>query len=199
MPPLKEAADGSPVSALRRLGCPREDGRRLCAQHVGRDGHLRTPHGLDEYSRTARTRGLADGAWRHARGDGSNRRLLEAGVACPRRPRDPRARQCHAHPEHPGSEERQERCDVDRRSPGAGADSQQLRPANAHPGTARSHPHAQAAGARDRAAHAASTEDPRGRQCQADGSDQRHPRQRVDEPSCRPLWRARPIRSDWRT
>ena len=80
---------------------------------------------------SARTGGLADRGGLHARGDGGDRRVLEAGVARPRRRRvvHAGARQRAAHPERSGPQERPERRGLDRRPVGARADSGQLRAA----------------------------------------------------------------------
>ena len=89
---------------------------RLASGH-GR--HVPTSHCVDDHARAAGARGLARPPRMHARGDGSHGRVLEARLACARGAVHARPRQRDAHSQRPGSQERHERCDVDRRPVGA--------------------------------------------------------------------------------
>jgi len=76
----------------------------------------------------ARTGAVAERSAGDARGDGSHRRLLEAGVARARGRVHADPRQCDAHPEYPRAQERHERRHLDRRPARARADPQQFCP-----------------------------------------------------------------------
>ena len=131
--------------------------------------------------RVAGAGGLVGGRAVHARGDGSDGRVLEAGLARARGAVRARPGQRAAHSQRAGSQERHERCDVDRGSAGPRLDPRQLRAAGADPGTARPHAHAQTARPRDRPAYAAHPKDAGGCQYEADPGRQRHPGRRAGE------------------
>ena len=98
-----------------------------CVRVGGRShGHDRASGVRDHDGGSARHGGLADRSRLHARGDGGDRRVLEAGVAHPRRRGVVHvgARQRAAHPERSGPQERPERRGLDRRPVGARADYQ---------------------------------------------------------------------------
>ena len=161
---------------MRGAGCPRQDCCRVRPRCDGRDGHVCPPDGRDRYAGTPRAGGLAGDVRGHACGDGSDRRLLEAGLARARRRLHPGVNECAARAECSGAQKRQDRRQVARRLVGSGADPQQLCAARADSGVARSHPDPQATGPRAQSAHAAHSENAGGRQSQADGSHQRCPR-----------------------
>ena len=195
----QEVTDGSLVPPVRRVGCPLSVRERVRAHRCGSEGHDRAPGVCDYDGGSARTGGLADRGGLHARGDGGDRRVLEAGVARPRRRRvvHAGARQRAAHPERSGPQERPERRGLDRRPVGARADSGQLRAAGPDPGTARPDADPQATGPRDHAAHATPAEDARRREREVDARGHRHPGRQPAGRSWRRSSPGRPIPSGW--
>ena len=149
---FQEVTDGSPVSPVRRVGCPLAARERVRAHRGRPEGHDGASGVRDHDDGPARTGGVADRGGLHTRGDGSDRRVLEAGVAHPRRRSvvDAGARQRAAHPERSGPQERPEGRCLDRRPVGARADPGQLCAAGPDPGVARPDADPQAAGPRDR-------------------------------------------------
>src|SRR5262245_65943501 len=88
----------------------------------------------------------------HARSDGSDGRVLEAGLAHSGRAVRADPGECRACEERAWPQERRERCDLACGPDGAWPDPVKLRAATSDPGLARSDPDAEAIDARDCAA-----------------------------------------------
>ena len=149
---------------------------RVRAHRCGSEGHDRAPGVCDYDGGSARTGGLADRGGLHARGDGGDRRVLEAGVARPRR-----RRVVHLVPPTRSTSGtfRAARATGTTR-PGSPTcwrtgSAGQLRAAGPDPGTARPDADPQATGPRDHAAHATPAEDARSREREVDARGHRHP------------------------
>ena len=107
--------------------------RRIVAGAQGSDGGQAV---LSHDPRLASIRGLAGGRQHHARRHGGDRGLLEARLARSSYQVHVDPGQRGAHSQRSGPQERCERCDLDRRTPGSRPDPGEFRAATANSGIA---------------------------------------------------------------
>src|SRR5271166_3465739 len=174
-PCLARERDGDVASTMRGIGRASEGDRGLPADCVRPKGSIGVGAVCDHDAGPFGAVGVAGRDQDHPCGDGSDGRLLEAGLARAVPRLQPDSRQRLAHPQRAGPQERRQRRDLDRRPSRPRADPRQFRAAAADPGPARPDPHAARADARDRPSHPADSGDAGGGQHQAGLGHFRHP------------------------
>ena len=139
------ACHGYSLPPLRRHRCPQEQRRRLRPlRRPPRQGLRGDPHLLDHDRRPAGPGGLADRPRRHARGDGIDRRLLEAGLQHPGGRRLRHSGQRRAHQEGARPQDGRQGLPVDRPVVAARLAPRQFRAAATNPRAAGPDPAADA-------------------------------------------------------
>ena len=171
-----EVHDEDVTSTVRRSRRTQRLGRRMCT--IDRKNESDSPGAplFNDNPGSVGAGGLVGGARDHARSDGGHRHLLEADLAHPGGQVRAGARECCAHSQCSGSQERRQRRGVDFRSSRTRPDTGELRAASPDSGCARSDADENAAGTRDRPTYSAYSENARERQHQADVGDLEHRR-----------------------
>ena len=174
-PHLARERDGDVASSMRGIGRASEGDRGVPPDCIRPQGSIGVGAVSDHDARPFGAVGVAGRGQGHARGDGGDGRLLEAGLARAVPRLQLGSRQRLAYSQRAGPQERRQRCDLDRRPSRPRADPRQFRAAAADPGTARPDPHAARADARDRPSYPADSGDAGGGQHQVGLGHFRHP------------------------